>query len=246
MRKLFSSVSLCLLTFSILIISCEKKVDILQKAQQKYKESRYISYKTDAYYPIPNNNLTNKVTTTTEILYDSLDPVGYQYAWTSLGLDRVYSDGELKLVSHQIDSIRILQPRHFGEGISMTDVVKNNFVRRKWTPIGLIENDWEYVRDSIYDNVHLTNYFRVSRTGENNGIKFVTEHHIFIDDEGRITRFERRNLNDGRPVQSVIFNFYEYVMSNEIEKLKYQLPTDYPIEYGRPNRSKQVKKAVLN
>ena len=242
-NKLFKS-AILFMVFSLFFISCEEEIDPLQKAQLKFKESTYISYDTNAYYPMVNNKGIRKVTTSTELLYDSTDPVGYKYAWKSKELDKVYRGGELKFVSHKLDSIRVMQPSHFGgDSIRFIAAIKSNFPRRKRTPIGLIENDWKYVRDSVFDNVHLTNYYREAETRENNGVQIVIEHHIFIDDEGHITRFERKTLNDYKVTQVVVFAFSNYTMSTSIDKMEYQLP-NYPVAYGRPKRINSSRKQI--
>ncbi len=241
-NKLLKSAFL-FITSSLIFISCEEKIDPLQKAQLKFKESTYISYDTNAYYPMVNNKGIRKVTTSTELLYDSSDPVGYKYAWKSKELDKVYRDGELRFVSHKLDSIRVMQSSHFGDSIRFIAAIKSNFPRRKRTPIGLIENDWTYVRDSVFDNVHLTNYYREAETRENNGVKIVIEHHIFIDDEGHITRFERKTLNDDKVTQVVVFAFSNYTMTTNIDKMKYELP-NYPTAYGRPKRIKGARQQI--
>lgn len=225
--------SLSILSIAFVLVSCKKELTPLQKAQAVFKNSNYLSYQTVAYYPMPNSTMSNKVITNTEYLLDSLDPVGFQYSWKSQGLDKVYKGGELSLVSHKINTIRILQEKNFNSKDQFQNVVKNSFVRRKWTPIELIEHqDWKYVRDSIFDNVHLTNYSRIAGTGLNGEVKIITEQHIFVDDDGFINRLERRVLNDGEVKQSVIFNFLDY--KSDKKEIMYQVPSDYAIEYGKP------------
>lgn len=240
MKYSYFKTSILYLSIVLILVSCEKEIDPLEKAKSVFNNSNYLSYQTEAYYPMPNSNMSRKVITNTEYLIDSTDPVGFQYSWKSKGLDKVYKDGELSLVSHKINTIRIIQTKQFKDSSKFNNVVKNSFVRRKWTPIGLMEHeDWKYVRDSIFDNIHLTDYSRIASVGLNGEVKIITEQHIFVDDEGFIKRLERRVLNDGQVKQSVIFNFSDY-KTNKGE-IEYQVPTDYALEYGKPQTDTSKK-----
>lgn len=225
---------------SVLLISCGKEVDLLESAKNRISESSYVSFTETAYYPIPDSELTNEFVYKTEILYNDQDSLGYHFIQKKDGIDKVYKGNQIRVVDHKNRTTRHYQPKHFKSQKQFLMSVKNSF-RNNYSPMNLLKEDWEYVKDTIIDNSTLKNYFRIERERVVNNNKIRTEQHIFINQDALVEKFERRNYNNGKLSQRVKIDFSDYKLQKNKATLEYTIPANYISMFGLGKPLKELK-----
>lgn len=229
-----------LLSLVILLSSCDKKIDLLASAKNKISESNYISFTETAFYPIPDSDLTNKLVNQTEVLFNQKDSLGYYFIQKKDNVDKVYQGNQIRVVDHKNRTTRHYQPKHFKSQKQFLMSVKNSF-RNNYSPMSLLKEDWEYVKDTIIDNSTLKNYIRIERERVVNNNKIRTEQHIFINQNALIEKFERRNYNNGKLSQRVKIDFSDYKLEKNKITLDYTTPNNYISMFGLGKPLKDLK-----
>ena len=210
----------------------EKPGSLLKVAKAKIDESQYIAFTTTAYYPIPESDLVDTITTWTEVVRNNKDSLGYSFIQKDDRSDRVYTADKLQVANHQDNVIRTYLPKHFEKPEELVETAKNNF-RNNWSPLSLFNDTWTYVKDSTIGNVNLKNYSRIENDRVYNGKKIHTEQHNFINKTAVLTQFERRNYIDGILSQRVVIHFSNYEFNKNSVELSYNLPKNYVSAYGK-------------
>lgn len=223
--------SMSVLFASIFLISCGKKIDLLESAKTQISESNYIRYTETAFYPIPDSDLTNEFVYETEFLYNPKDSLGYHFIQKKDSIDKVYKDDQLRIVNHKMAINRHYLPKHFKNQKQFLMSVEGSF-RNNWSPMKLLKENWAYVKDTIIDNNTLKNYFRIERERVIGEIQIRTEQHIFINQKALIEKFERRNYNNGKLSQRVKINFSDYQLEKNKATIEYTPPTGYISMFG--------------
>lgn len=236
LRRTILSVLLLVLLFT----SCTE-VDHLQLAKDRFTSSKYISYTTEALFPIPDSELVNTVYVDSELLFNETDSVGYEFTQQTQGLDRMYKNGEYKVVNHKLRMNRVLLPKHFKTKEQFTQGVQNSFVYKKWAPMNLLKQDWSLKGDTLFNDTRFKNYFRIDDERRFQGRDIRTELHIFISETGLLERFERRNFNDGNLVQRVVFNYRDYKIDKEKGQIQYKIPPGYQTTFGKEKKGDELK-----
>lgn len=239
--KTYSKTSSFLFLSCVLIVfSCNRKIDFLKEAKDKLNESNYISYIETAFYPIPESDLIDTVNTKTEVLFDDDDSLGYNFIQMSDRVDGIYQDNMLRIANHKDSIVRIYLPKHFENSDEFKKTVESNF-RDKWSPMNLLKEEWEYVTDTVIDDSNFQNYYKIESDRVYEGRKIHTEHHIFINSNSFLERFERRNYIDGSLSQRVTIIFSNYKMNQKQVALNYNFPENYVSTYGKEKKLESLK-----
>lgn len=224
---------LAILTVAIAtLISCSKNPEeLLTEAQNKFYKNQ-ISYITEAHFPVPDTKLVNKTFYETSLLFDETDDLGYQFVQKSDDKDIIYDNSELKVLYHNDKKTQILQPKHFNDNNQFVNVSDGQFIRKRWSPLGLLKHDWEFKQDSLIDKVNHKNFSRVVYDTVLEGKAIRTEQHIFINPDALLTRFERRNFQDNVNSQTLTFIYSDYKFNKTSKQLSYSIPSSYVTQYG--------------
>ena len=243
--KNYSILLFTLSVFTLVVFSSCQPKDLLQETKDKFFTSNYISYQETALFPIPDTDMVNTMKAKVEILFDENDSVGYQFSKVDETSARIYQDDMLRVVNNEAKMIRVYQPKHFQNKEQFTAAMSNRLVYKKWSPLGLLIHEWEFVGDTIIENSKFKNYYRIARETEVEGKKIRTEQHIFISKEALLERFERRNYNDGKLSQQLTFHFTDYVIDKEKTSLSYIVPNGYISTYGSPKKVAPLKEGDI-
>lgn len=221
------------ITFTVmLIMSCGKNPEsLLEEAKSKFSVGG-ISYKTEAHFPVPDTKIINKTFYETNLHFDDSGDLGYHFLQKKDDKDIIYENGELKIMYHNQKRTQILQPKHFKDYNQFITVSNAQFIRKKWSPLGLLKHEWSYEKDSIIENTNLKNYKRVVFDSVVDGVAVRTEQHIFINSDAFLTRFERRNFQDGKNSQTLTFLYSDYKQEDNTQPFNYQIPNSYSTQYG--------------
>jgi len=241
MKSVLQFFSILILTSFSILFSKGNDQDALQAARKVFTNNAYVSYTQNAFYPIPNSTLSDQRTTTVEIRFDASNPIGFDYVQTADKLDRLYQNGEFRMIDHAKKQQRIYEAKHFKDQEEFNTAVKNSFPYKAWSPMYLLKEEWEYVGDTVINHTKLKNYYRISaeRIGTT-GKKIRAEKHIFIDQNALIKRLERRNYLEGSLSQVVVFKYSDYVVKQEGGDIQYTIP-NYTSSYGKKKKVKSLQ-----
>lgn len=229
------------LSFLLLLTSCtQNPEDLIQEAKTKFFKDN-VSYTTEAKFPVPETKLVSKMHYETILNFTESDSLGYHFLFKKDERVTVYKNNELKVTDYQSKKNRIILPKHLKDHKQFVSVSDGQISFKKWSPIALLKYKWEYLKDTLIEDVHLKNYKRIVLDTLIEGIKRRTEQHIFLNSNAELTRFERRNYNNGEISQVLVFNYKDYKFSNTNNLISYQPPADYTTQFGIPSKKKLKK-----
>ena len=232
--------SCTVLLFIIVLTSCSnERRDLIEEAKSKFFMNN-VSYITEAQFPVPETELVNKMHYETILNFNETNPLGYNYKLKKDDKVYVYQNNELKVINHKNKKNRIVLPKHFKDQKQFESVADNQLAFKKWSPIVLLKYDWEFLKDTLIENKELKNYRRITTDTVIEGKAVRTEQHIFLNSDAELTRFERRNYNNGIKSQVLVFNYTDYKFADTSNLIVYQPPADYTTQYGIP-RKKELK-----
>lgn len=226
-----------ILLFTMILVqfSCEKKELPLEHAKQKMLESNFISYDEESYWPNPVNpaELIDTAKSHNDFVVNPDNFLGYDYIMTSDRWDITFLDGDYRIIKHRDSLIEIYTPLQMENTEKFEDKVKSlNF---EWSPMTFLTEDWEFVRDTVFQDKSFADYFQIEMDTVIDEKKLYVERHIYINYEtSLIERFERTAFaEDGAIDQQVSRNFFNYNIQTESRELSYSDPSNYVSIYGR-------------
>lgn len=224
------------LCFSLTISSCSQKVDGLTKARNKLQKSNKISYDKTSYYPTSESDFIDISNVKMEILFNDNDSLGYNFIKKTSRGDYIYQDGEMRVVNHKDSIVRMYLPTQYDNSDEFKKLVERNLYN-KLSPMVLLQEEWEYITDTIINNSNFGNYYQIENDKMYDGNKVYTERHIFINSNtSLLERFERRNYFNGTLDQRVTIEFSNYKLSQDQVALTYDFPENYISAYGEEKR----------
>lgn len=195
----------------------------LEKAMEKYNNSKSISFRTTAFYPNPD---TDEITSfsTHYTVYNFRDNTHDFYS-KSKNREESYKNEIYTEVNHAEKTYYQYENR-----LNQIEEMKD-FHLSLYGPIALLKHHWNFVNDTILNKKKLAHYSFVQseRRFENKTIKI--EFHIYISLDYCILKFERKSYVDNKLGQTVTYKFDDYKFSNKKNNFNYSLPKNYSLKY---------------
>lgn len=219
----------------IMLVSCSEKRDVFQEAKNKLNTAVYLNYTSTAHFPVPDTKLVDTAVTKVNISYKADNALGYIYIEQKENKDFVFTDNSLTSINHKTQTNRVYLPEHFNGMEGFYKAVDANF-KSRWSPIVFMQEAYQFKTDTIINGKEVKDYVQIKTDTVINNQRIYTEHHVFIDEQALINRFERRNYNDGSLSQRITFNFSDFNFTEDRVKNAFNVPGTYVTLFGQSKR----------
>ncbi|MBO6183826.1 MAG: redoxin domain-containing protein [Chryseobacterium sp.] len=218
MKKILSIV---FLLFSIYRLYAQ--VPDIERAKRKYFQANVISYKTTAYYPIPETDATSVFS----VLYTVYKPQNKDFEFYSKNetSEEFYKNNSYYEVNHSEKIIYEYENKdNQNEAISSSRL-------RQFGPTTLLKMKWSYIDDTQIDGKIHSHYSNIESINHYEGKEIKVEFHIYISGNFTISKFERKSFVDGKLGQTVTYLFSNYIFYDKTTNFKVLLPKNYALKY---------------
>jgi hypothetical protein len=219
-NKMKNILSIVLLLFSITQLHAQ--VPDLEKAKRKYFQANVISYKETALY---SNSETNAMSVT-NVLFTVYKPQNKDFEFYSKNetSEEFYKNGLYHNVNHAEKTI------YEYENKDNQNTAISSSRLRQFGPITLLKKKWTFIDETQIDGKIHTHYSNVESI-DDDGKQVRVELHIYISGNFNLTKFERKSFVNGKPGETIMYLFSNYIFYDKTTNLKVLLPKNYALKY---------------
>ena len=197
--------------------------DALERAKGKIEAAQYITFTTMGYWP-GTDGVVDTSTSVSGFHRNVTSILGFDF-WLKNDLaDGVYEQQLYSVVEHDKRQIWTEEMMNFARLEGYAERIKSSTIV-KYSPIGLMDDDWTYYQDSLVDGEAYAVYRKEWLSERGNTL---AENLWIHQDQATIYRHDWISyLEDGSEKQHIMHVFSDYTLSRKPRPFAYSFPEGY-------------------